>query len=225
MTSEALTLLQEKIGYTFKESDLLRAALTHASAGSERNYERLEFLGDRVLGLIMAQILFERFPQENEGDLAKRHAALVQGKMLAQIARDIDLGDPLILSESERAGGGSHNDNILADAMEALIGALYLDGGLDICAKLIRDLWAQNIDVMKEPPKDPKTALQEWAQSRALPLPDYSIVSRTGPDHAPEFEIGVTIEGYDQVTAKGFSRRIAEKEAARLFLEQRKQDK
>ncbi|MCB9988237.1 MAG: ribonuclease III [Rhodospirillales bacterium] len=210
--------LQKKLAIRFQDLSLLEKALTHASMGPADNYERLEFLGDRVLGLVMAKILFETFPQEDEGDMAKRHAVLVQGKTLAQIAREIDLGDFMILSESERAAGGGNNDNILADGMEAIIGALFLEQGLDVCMDLIKRLWGDRILVMRRPPRDPKTALQEWAQGRGLPLPLYEELAREGPDHAPEFHIQVSVEGFDSADATGASRRKAEKDAAAKLL-------
>ena len=137
----AIEQLQQKLGYRFKSDSLLGRAVTHSSAGTERNYERLEFLGDRVLGLVMAHILFETFPEENEGDLAKRHAALVQGKTVAIIAREINLGDAMILSDAERAAGGADNENILCDGMEGILGAVYLDSGLPECERIIKTLW------------------------------------------------------------------------------------
>lgn len=211
--------LQDRLGYQFKKPELLFKALTHSSAGMEKNYERLEFLGDRVVGLVIAEELFHMFKDENEGDLAKRHAALVQGRMLARIARRINLGDAMELSEAERAAGGSKNENILADAMESVIGAIFVDQGmLEQTRRIIRELWGDTIKVMKEPPQDPKTALQEWAQGRGLPLPSYELVSRTGPDHAPTFEIKVEVEGYPSWTSPGSSRRKAEKEAAAVLL-------
>lgn len=210
--------LEEKIDYTFKSQDLLQLSLTHSSTGSEYNYERLEFLGDRVLGLVVAHMIFETFPEEKEGDLAKRHAALVQGKMLAKVARDINLGEIIQLSEAERNAGGADNDNILADSLESIIGALYLDGGLDASKKVITALWQNYIHVMTEPPQDPKTALQEWAQARSLNLPAYEITSREGPDHAPLFEITVSLDGHGSEKATGTSRRKAEKKAAEKML-------
>jgi ribonuclease-3 len=198
----------------------IEPALTHSSTGTQANYERLEFVGDRVLGLVVAQMLYEFFPEESEGGLAKRHAALVQGKTLAQIAREIGLGDALILSDAERAAGGAENENILADGLEAVIGALYLDAGLETCARAVRQLWASRIDVLSEPPQDPKTALQEWAQGRGLPLPVYELIGREGPDHAPQFDVRATVKGFSPVQARGASIRAAEKAAARQLLDQ-----
>ncbi len=210
--------LQHRIGYAFKDRNTLKAALTHSSTGSLHNYERLEFLGDRVLNLIMAHVLYERFPEETEGDLAKRHAALVQGKVLARVARCMDLGEALHLSGAERAAGGADNENILADSVEALLGALFLDAGLEECRRVILDLWGNDVHTMQHPPRDAKTALQEWAQGRGLSLPFYRLISREGPDHAPLFEIEVQVEGHPPTRSKGSSRRKAEKEAAAMLL-------
>lgn len=211
--------LYSATGYSFQDESLLRLALTHSSAGAGTNYERLEFLGDRVLGLVIADLLYHRYPQESEGDLAKRHAALVQGRTLAQVGEALGLGDVLILSDGERAAGGHENENMLADGMEALIGAIYLDGGPEPCRKLIGHLWEDRFDTMTQPPQDPKTALQEWAQARGLALPVYELADRTGPDHAPVFTIRVTVEGAAPVEASGPSRRLAEKQAAAKLLE------
>lgn len=217
---DALQVLQHRIGYTFKTESLLRHALTHSSTGTGISYERLEFLGDRVLGLVVSQILFEKFPEEAEGDLAKRLASLVQGAFLAKMAVQIDLGDFIHLSDAERGAGGSENDHILADAMEALIGAIYLDSkALEPCSTFIQKLWGDAFLTMQKPPQHPKTELQEWLQAQGLPLPNYKIVGQSGPDHAPVFEIELKIAGHDPVTAEGRSRQEAEKEAARLFME------
>lgn len=213
----ALKIFQDRLGYHFKDQSLLRRALSHSSVGSE-NYERLEFLGDRVLGLMVADIAYHTFPNDSEGALAKRHAALASTETLASVARFLDLGDVVILSESERAVGGMHNDNLLADSLEAIIGAIYLDSGLTPCREVIHGLWGEKVHVLAAPPLDSKTGLQEWAQARKLPLPVYDIVKREGPDHAPVFHVSVTIDGYGAKTATGSSRRNAEKEAARQLL-------
>jgi ribonuclease III len=167
---------------------------------------------------VIAHILWETFPDESEGDLAKRHAALVQGKMLAKLARLVKLGDAMQLSDAERAAGGSENDNILADGLEGVIGALYIDGGLEPAKNVITRLWGNSIHIMKAPPQDPKTALQEWAQARGLPLPVYELMGKDGPDHAPTFEIKVTVFGYPPWSSRGSSRRKAEKDAAAMLL-------
>jgi len=192
-------------------------ALTHGSQAAA-NYERLEFLGDRVLSLVMAEIIFMKFPGEKEGDLAKRHASLVQGKTLSALARTIGLGDHMRFSPGEKQGGGDRNENILADALESLLGALYLDGGIGVCRTVIETLWGESIHELAEPPMEPKTALQEWAQKRGLKLPVYEVTGREGPDHAPVFEITVTVEGHPPFSATGSARRAAEKEAALLLL-------
>lgn len=214
------TDVEQKLGHEFGDKTLLRSALTHSSTGGAASYERLEFLGDRVLGLVVAQMLFEKFPDEAEGDLAKRLAALVQGSFLAEIATKINLGAFVILSDGERDAGGAANENILADVFEALLGALYLDGGFEKCTQLIERLWADSIFEMKVPPQHPKTSVQEWAQSRGLSLPLYEIVAQTGPDHAPVFEVQLSVEGQKSVRAQGPSRQAAEKSAAQLFLDQ-----
>lgn len=219
MAADKYKKLQETLGCRIDSSPRIEAALTHSSTGVEFNYERLEFLGDRVLGLVMAQILYDKFPDESEGGMAKRHAALVQGKTLAEIARAMDLGSIMILSDAERAAGGAENENILADGLEALFGALYLDAGLGACYKAIEKLWDNRVEVMSEAPQDSKTALQEWAQARGLPLPAYELVTREGPDHAPVFDIQVAVKGFPPQRASGSSIRAAEKEAARILLD------
>jgi ribonuclease-3 len=218
MASGPFDQLQKRIGYNFRNTGLLKAAMTHSSTGGDKNNERLEFLGDRVVNLVMAQELYTRFPEEAEGDLAKRHAALVQGKMLARIARDLKLGEAVILSDAERAAGGDDNENILADCCEALLGALFLDGGIDECRRVVLALWGDRIDNLRKPPRDAKTALQEWAQARGLGLPRYVLISREGPDHAPRFEVEVQIDGHLPTKGTGSSLRKAEKEAAAILL-------
>ena len=218
MMVKPLKELQKKIGYTFKDENLLRVALTHSSTGSTFNYERLEFLGDRVLGLIIASLLFEKFPDEKEGDLAKRLSALVQGRTLAKLAVRISLGEFIFFSEAEAAAGGAENDHILADVFEAVIGAMYLDGGLSPCDALIKAQWEDTLFTMKKPPQHPKTAVQEWAQGQGLPLPEYAVVNQSGPDHAPIFEVKMSVRGYPPIIASGRSRAEAEKQAARDFI-------
>lgn len=210
--------LQKVIQYNFKDAGLLRTALTHSSTGETYNYERLEFLGDRVLGLVIASLLFEKFPDEKEGDMAKRLASLVQGETLAKLALRISLGDFIFFSEAEAAAGGSENEHILADVMEAVIGAMYLDGGIEPCRDLILTQWEDTLYTMIKPPQHPKTAIQEWAQGQGLPLPEYTILEQSGPDHAPVFEVKVEVRGYDEVRGTGRSRAEAEKIAAQAFM-------
>lgn len=220
MSPKPLGSLEDAIGHHFTDKDLLSHALTHSSAGFERNYERLEFLGDRVLGLVIAKLLYHRFPEEVEGDMAKRLASLVQGTTLAEISGKISLGDYIRLSPAERNAGGAENANILADVFESLIGALYLDAGLAPCEELIARLWEDVLDVMKAPPQHPKTALQEWAQGKGIALPIYEITAQSGPDHAPVFDVKLTVQGHEPLSAQGRTRQEAEKEAAKLFMKQ-----
>lgn len=215
------SLLQERIGYIFKDERLLITALTHSSALAKGSYERLEFLGDRILGLVIAEMIYRKFPEESEGDLAKRLASLVQGSTLATISKNIHLKDFIILSDAEREAGGGANENIISDVFEAVIGAMYLDGGLEVCQRLIENLWSDVIHVMKRPPLHPKTKLQEWAQGKGLPLPQYDIAGQSGPDHAPTFNIRLSVKGYPVLEAQGRSRQEAEKEVARQFLKDR----
>lgn len=210
--------LQKRLGYRFKNEDLLDMALTHASAGGEADYQRLEFLGDRVLGLVVAECLYEMFPTEPEGGLSKRHTALVKGETLAKAARALDIGKAMIISDAEESGGGRLNANILSDIMEAVIGAAYLDGGLEAAQKILGPLLADDISALATPPRDPKTTLQEWSQAQGIGLPEYILVARDGPDHAPDFTVTVKINGRE-ATAKGASKRAAEKAAAQALID------
>jgi ribonuclease-3 len=181
-------------------------------------YERLEFLGDRVLGLVIANWLLEHFRAERVGALARRLASLVRWETLSDVAATLQLGRYLRLSTGEAESGGRNNGAILADSCEAVIGALYLDGGLPVAEKFIRSRWADLIDRTASPPQDVKTALQEWAQGRGKPLPVYETLGQTGPDHSPKFEVRVHLEGHESVTAEGASKRAAEKAAASAML-------
>lgn len=216
MTAE-LRIFQDRLGYHFADAELLQRALTHSSTGAD-NYERLEFLGDRVLGLVIADIVYKTFQHENEGGMAKRHSALACTETLAEIANTIGLPDVAILSDGERAAGGVKNENLLADSMEAIIGAIYLDRGLEACHTVIQGLWGEKVHILKEPPIDPKTGLQEWAQARKLGVPAYDVVKREGPDHAPFFHISVTVKNYGMQIGTGNSRRVAEKDAAKKMM-------
>ncbi len=216
--AKQLKELQDIIGYQFKDENLLRVALTHSSTNTSFNYERLEFLGDRVLGLVIAALLFEKFPDEKEGDLAKRISALVQGETLAKLATKISLGDFIFFSDAEATAGGAENAHILADVFESVIGAIYLEGGLKPCQDLIALKWGDVLYTMKKPPQHPKTAIQEWAQGQSLPLPEYIVSNQSGPDHAPIFEVKLCVRGYDPVLSTGKSRAEAEKNAAQKFM-------
>lgn len=225
--------LAQVTGHTFLRPELLNEALTHPSAvapvpghgrrrreGSGRSYERLEFLGDRVLGLVIADLLWRRFESEPEGHLTRRHAHLVRREALARVATQIGLGAYLILSRGERATGGADRPAILADVCEALVAAIYLDGGLDAAMAFVHRFWEPLIDEMEGPPRDPKTALQEWAQAHGLALPSYELVASTGPDHAPRFTIAASVTGGYRATATASSKRLAEARAAEMLLEQ-----
>lgn len=226
--------IEKALGHKFKNQDLLERALTHSSAkgvgsspahGGHRkgspagDNERLEFIGDRVLGLAIAELLGELFPDASEGDLARRFNRLVCGETCAAVARDIDLGRSLFLSDSEAAGGGRGRDTILADAMEALLAAVFFDAGFDKARSVVRCLWAPYSMTLPAVAIDAKTALQEWAQGEGLPLPSYVEVRRTGPDHAPIFTAEVRITRHEPARGQGNSKRVAEQAAAEAFLE------
>lgn len=210
--------LQERLGHRFTDISLLDLALTHVSSSKTVSYERLEFLGDRVLGLVIAHWLYETFPKEAEGAMAKRLAALVEASFLTKLASDLDLGHYIHLSDAERASSGGANANILADVMEAIIGAVYLDAGLEAARGLIHTLVGNALHEAIEPPQHPKTTLQEWAQGRGLPLPLYEVIERSGPDHAPFFTLRVTVEGKGEALGSGPNRQAAERAAAQSFL-------
>jgi ribonuclease III len=223
-TEDGLDAFARRLGHAFREPMLLVEALTHPSVSGQKRrvakhgYERLEFLGDRVLGLVIAEWLLERFPKEAEGAIAKRHVALVRREALVEVAQAIGLGRHLVLSPGEEVVG-RENPTILADACEAVIGALYRDGGLAAAAGFIRQAWAGFIVQNEAPPQDPKSALQQWALARGLKLPRYVEVSRGGSDHLPVFEIRVEIEGQPAVSASGPSKRVAERDAAAALLQ------
>lgn len=222
----SIDVLESRLGYRFTDRQLLREALTHPSSAPEDRgtasfgYERLEFLGDRVVGLVIAEWLLEKFPGEPEGSLARRHTALVRREALARVASAVDIGPFIILSLGEEGAGGRDNQAILADACEAVMAAIYLDGGLEAVSAFIRNAFLPIVEDSAAPPIDAKTALQEWAQARGLPLPRYDILTRTGPDHDPTFEIEVTVQGHEPVVARGQSKRSAEKEAAAAIMRQ-----
>ncbi|HEU0070507.1 MAG TPA: ribonuclease III [Alphaproteobacteria bacterium] len=215
--------LGELLGHSFAKPALLTEALTHRSATGANGpyrygYERLEFLGDRVLGLVIADLLLERFPTESEGALAGRFNALVQGETLADVAAEIDLGAHLIMAPGEEQAGGRENKSILSDVCESVIAALYLDGGLPAAQQFIRRYWTPMLIHAKRPKRDGKTRLQEWAQSRALPLPDYTTLSREGPPHNPIFAVRVKVLGAGEAEGQGSSKRMAEQAAADALL-------
>jgi len=215
---------EARIGRTFRKKALLREALTHSSAAEGRtaapDYERLEFLGDRVLGLVVSEHLYALFPEEGEDKLAPRFNALVNRDACARAARRAGIGPHLVLSAAEARTGGREKDTILADACEALIAALYLDGGMKAARAFIEAYWADEFASAGEAPRDPKTALQEWTASRKRPNPRYDVVERSGPDHAPRFVVAAVVEGLETMCGEGGSKRDAEREAARAALKQ-----
>ena len=212
--------LEAALGHQFENADLLVRALTHSSAAAERkdSNERLEFLGDRVLGLVVAGLLMETFADENEGKLGYRFSALARSESLARIAVDIGLGAHIVLSEAEEEFGGRKNASILADCCEAVIAALYLDGGLETAATFIHRHWKPLMDETPVPPKDAKTLLQEWAQEKGLPLPGYRVTKEDGPPHAPIFTVEATLHERKPATAHGPTKQAAEQAAAETLL-------
>ncbi|MEK9753784.1 MAG: ribonuclease III [Rhodospirillaceae bacterium] len=213
--------LEAVLGHAFANPDRLDQALTHSSAVGERvsSNERLEFLGDRVLGLVVAEMLYTRFQTEEEGDLGYRFTALVRREALARVAREIGLGRHIRMSEGERDTGGAEKDGVLANACEAVIAAIYLDGGFGPAAGFVRRYWEALLDEAPEPQKDPKTVLQEWAQATGRALPAYNVVDRQGPDHAPVFEVEVQLSGEMPARGSGNAKRAAEQAAAAAMLE------
>jgi ribonuclease-3 len=219
---KSLDEAQALLGHRFGDERILAEALTHRSAAGARgagSNERLEFIGDRVLGLIVAEWLIEKFPAEREGELGPRLAALVSKPALAQVAEANGLAALLAVAPGEAKRGVRGQATVLADALEAIIGALYLDAGLDAARSFIRRVLGDALSQQFTPPKDPKTALQEWALKRALPLPLYQLVEQTGPSHAPHFSIRVTV-GDAAATGAAGSKRAAEQAAAALLLSQ-----
>lgn len=214
--------LERRLGHKFKNQELLERALTHASMRggkkAKRDNERLEFIGDRVLGLAIVEAVSKKLPDAREGDLARRYNALVKGATCARIGHELGLGEFMILSGSEESSGGRKKDNILADAVEAVLGAVFVDAGFDAARKVVVALWQPLLDEGGAKITDAKSVLQEWAQGRGLSLPRYSEVARDGPDHAPKFTTEVHVKGYDPAVGIGRSKRHAEQDAARAFL-------
>lgn len=206
-------------GHQFQDRTLAEAALTHPSLAGRRNYQRLEFLGDRVLGLCVAEMVYKAFPGEAEGVLNRRLAALVRKESLAEVARSSGIAPLIMLESGAEAEGARHQPAVLEDVCEAVIGALYLDGGHAAAAAFVERVMGPRLSASPAADKDPKTALQEWAQRRRLSLPSYTLVERTGPDHAPRFRVRVTVGDEKPVAAEARSKRQAEQAAARTLLE------
>lgn len=218
--NQAIAKLSKKIGYTFNNPDLLIQALTHRSAKGEHN-ERLEFLGDSILGFVIAEALFEQFPKHDEGDLTRMRSSLVKGVTLAELGRDFNLGEHLILGPGELKSGGHRRESILEDAIEAIMGAVYLDSDITCCKALILSWFAQRLSDIKpgNEQKDPKTRLQEYLQGRKIALPVYDVIDTSGQSHNQQFVVRCLTEVIDhEVIAKGTSRRKAEQAAAEQVL-------
>ena len=212
--------LLKKLGYRFEKPELLDEALTHVSApkADGQSYQRLEFLGDRVLGLAIADLLYRTFPGAPEGELSRRLAELVRRESCAEIAIAWDIGPYIKLGAGEAHAGERRNQTILADVCEAIIGAVFMDGGYEAARDLVGRAFQPLLEAPRRPLRDPKSALQEWAQGRGLPPPSYSIVEQTGPDHAPKFRVMVKVKGAETEFGLGTSKRIAEQAAARSLL-------
>lgn len=224
-----LEALEGRLQYHFKDHSGLLRALTHRSAVpgdqvAHESYQRHEFLGDRVLALVIAEMLFTTYPREEEGDLARRLNQLVRRETCAEVASDLDLGSVLRLGVGERQSGGRRKEAILGDVAEAVIAAIYLDGGFDAAKEFVLRNWKPRMESLTGSLRDSKTLLQEWAQGRGHGLPSYTITERSGPDHAPTFRVAVTIDGVNVGEGQGKSKRDAEQAAAAQALTSRGQD-
>lgn len=220
---EAFAKVEAVLDHRFADRGLLREALTHASAlapeaEAAESYQRLEFLGDRVLGLCVATLLFKAYPSADEGELAQRYNQLVRGQTCAEVARDWQLDQAVVLGSGESQSGGRLRAAILADVCEAVLGAVYLDGGFAAAEKLIESAWGPRMRMAARPVRDAKTTLQEWVQARGEPTPSYREIGRSGPDHAPHFTVKVEVSGLEPGQGDGGSKREAEQNAARAVL-------
>jgi ribonuclease-3 len=222
MDAAARTRLETALAHRFNDASLLAEALTHPSRtgakGGGRSYDRLEFLGDRVLGLAIAEMLQRLYPDASAGDLSRRSAALVRQETLAEVARALDVGAALDVAAADRAAGTAARPAVLADAMEAVLAALYLDGGLAAVRAVVERHWQARAQTSAEPPADAKTVLQEWAQGAGKPVPTYRVIAQEGPAHRPQFTVEVHVDGLPPATATGASKREAEQAAAAQML-------
>ncbi len=219
--SRELQAFAARIGHDFTRPELLIRALTHGSFSSDTrpDNQRLEFLGDRVLGLVMAEALLAHDKSASEGQLAPRFNALVRKETCAEVAREVDLGEVLKLGRSEMMSGGRRKQALLGDAMEAVIAAVYLDGGFGAARDMVLRLWGARVETVEADARDAKTSLQEWAQARGLAPPDYVETARDGPDHAPTFTIEARLSNGERASASATSKRGAEQAAARELLD------
>lgn len=220
MTDALADWVERSTGWRPRDAALFERALTHSSRSDEDDYERLEFLGDRVLGLAIAAWLYELFPEEPEGKLSRRLNMLVARETCAEVARELGAGDRIRLGKQARDDGASDSDNVLGDVVESLLGALYLEAGLDVAIGFVRRAWGERVTGQEKAPKHPKSALQEWAAANDRKSPVYSLANRAGPHHAPRFTVEVEIPGIGKASAEGLSKQEAETEAAKALLEQ-----
>ena len=214
------TFVRRQLGHEPKNVGLFELALTHSSVAGNVSYERLEFLGDRVLGMVVAQALYERYPNEPEGNLSKRYNALVDRMTCAENAREIGVPALIRLGKQAREDGATQSDNVVGDVMEALIGALFLDGGLEAAQQFILRMWEPDLAVQGKAPQHPKSALQELAAAKRVKAPVYEVVSRTGAHHSPKFTVRVVVPTLGDATADGASKQEAETAAAAALLSQ-----
>lgn len=216
----ALSALETILDHHFAAPELLEAALTHGSRiGKGPDYQRLEFLGDRVLSLVIAEALYKSYPDEAEGSLAARLSLLVRGETCAKVGLDLGIQDFVILGEKEKKKGVQQSSSVLGDVVEAVIGAVYLDGGMDVARALINKGWADRLSQSPASLKDAKTFVQEWALGKAYPLPSYQVIARSGPEHAPLFTVGLTVGTLSAAEGQGNSKQAAEMAAAQVFIE------
>ena len=211
--------IEERLGHAPKDRALFERALTHSSHGDE-HYERLEYLGDRVLGLAVASWLYELFPSEPEGKLSRRLNALVAGEVCAEVGRELGVGEQIRLGKQAREDGASDSDNVVGDLVEAVIGALYLERGFEEAARFVRKAWGDRVSTRDKAPKHPKSELQEWAAANDRKPPVYQLADRSGPHHAPRFVVEVEISGVGSASAEGASKQEAETAAAAKLMEQ-----
>lgn len=214
-----MSTLKQLVGYKFDKPSLLDEALTHPSLSGTYNYQRLEFLGDRVLGLVISTWLLEAYPKEAEGKLNRRFTSLVRKETLAEMSVKLGIVDAIKLTPGAEAEGTREKEAVQSDVCEAVIGAMYLDGGFEVANAFIRKHWVPLMKGEVDAVKDNKTLLQEWCQARALPLPKYSVVDRTGPDHNPVFTIEARVDGKGEAVATGTAKRLAEQASAKKLFD------
>ena len=222
MKGDVAKFVQEKLGHAANDLSLFELALTHKSVGSGDDYERLEFLGDRVLGHVIARALYDRHPDEPEGYLSRRYNVLVARETCAEIGREIGVPSAVRLGKQAREDRATESDNVIGDVVEALIGALVIDGGLEAAERFIDRIWGPHLTEQRKAPQHPKSALQELAAARDCKAPVYEVVGRTGAHHAPKFTIRVSVPGLGEATAEGTSKQEAETDAAEALLKQLK---